>query len=248
MSTKGIATFVVAVSLFLWAPHALAQYEVNAEELVVLHEVNAYRAQHGLSAVVLSPGLTQAADFHSRWMMNNNCFSHQCGYEPDFGARLSLVGYAWRWGAGENIAAGNSGGAETFLQWVNSPPHRANLLDPRWRAMGISRTYSAQATYRHYWTLDFGDVVDGDLLTASEAVPLAATRGEAGLTSVQFKVVDLAGNVVFESVPTSPQGLQWRLQNVQRRLANGVYFVVLRGQRADGAPWRGAAQKLVVLN
>jgi uncharacterized protein YkwD len=40
--------------------------------------------------------------------------------------------------------------------WLNSPGHRAILLDPIYTDFGIGYAYNASSTYKHYWTVDFG--------------------------------------------------------------------------------------------
>jgi uncharacterized protein YkwD len=47
------------------------------------------------------------------------------------------------WTAGENLAWGAPGLSprRTVRRWLRSPGHRANLLDPRWRHLGVSAVH-----------------------------------------------------------------------------------------------------------
>jgi uncharacterized protein YkwD len=75
---------------------------------------------------------------------------------PAFSDRISLQGYNWTTVA-ENIAAGTSmdTAQEAFDAWVNSPGHRANMLNPNITQIGIGMAYNATSTYGYYWTTDF---------------------------------------------------------------------------------------------
>ncbi|UBF24763.1 CAP domain-containing protein [Kovacikia minuta CCNUW1] len=61
---------------------------------------------------------------------------------------------------GENIAAGYSTPEQVVQGWINSPGHRANLLNPSYTELGIGYYYLANDTgsvnYKSYWTQDFG--------------------------------------------------------------------------------------------
>lgn len=238
----GLATVFTVAVFVSFSAVAFAQAGLDGDELNVLYAINSYRAEFGLSPLIASPALTRSAEYHSAWMANHNCFAHQCRGEPGFGSRLALFGYAMVSGAGENIAAGNRDGFDTFRQWVNSPPHNQNLLDPRWRAVGISRVFNPNSTYRYYWTMDLSDRVDDNVLSAN-ALPAAAND----LSQLHVRVFDLSGRVLFESDLAGAHALQWTLAN-RVRLSNGVYLYVMSGRRLDGSLWRSRVQKLAVFN
>ena len=253
-----IGVFLFAISM---QSVAFAQ-QLNADDIEVIRLINAYRIQNGLNALTASPGLTRAAMFHSNWMADRNCFSHQCGFEPDFGQRLINANYRWQWAAGENIAAGLSNAQRTFQLWVNSPGHNKNMLDPRWRAVGVKRAYNSQAQYRYYWTVDFGDSVDGDLLTYnSNAMPQSLSSNllvfgsplnlPAGLNpqEINVQVFDLAGNVVFDTGMTHPAELRKHYLDARALQApNGVYFYVVTVRGEQNRNWRSEVNKFIVLN
>ena len=61
--------------------------------------------------------------------------------------------------AGENIAAGNQSGEQTFLQWKEDDEdyagqgHRRNMLGTNYKRIGIAYTYDANSTHRYYWVM-----------------------------------------------------------------------------------------------
>lgn len=253
----------------------LVHAQVGDVEHVVLNLINQHRQRHGLSAVVISPALNNAAQFHSRWMANNDCFSHQCGLEPDFGQRLLNANYRWRAGAGENIAAGRSDAKRVFQLWLNSPNHNQTMLDPHWKVVGISRGYNANSRYRWYWTADFGDVIDSSVsanaMPTRLAIPVVQSADKPlalsfvtprlnmdgvtfslqglGIQSAWVQVFDLFGKQVFDSRAIPSQALRWNWLDANgARPANGIYLYVVTIWGNDDQVLRTKADKLIVLN
>jgi uncharacterized protein YkwD len=57
---------------------------------------------------------------------------------------------------GENIAAGRPDAKGTVQQWVDSPGHCLNLMEPRYRFLGVGYAKSASDRLTHFWTQNFG--------------------------------------------------------------------------------------------
>jgi uncharacterized protein YkwD len=125
--------------------------------------LNAERTRHRLRPLRLNRRLSTAARSHSRAMAERRFFSHTSRNGASFVDRIRGTGYlsgARSWAVGENIAYG-SGARSTpraiSRAWMNSAPHRANILSSSFRAIGIgiaSGTPSGRGggTY----TTDFG--------------------------------------------------------------------------------------------
>jgi uncharacterized protein YkwD len=116
----------------------------------LLGQVNALRTAQGLPRLRLSRGLSAAAKAHSSQMARLGYFSHDSANGSSFLQRLSRYyktrGYR-SWYAGENIlwASPDVGAAQALRMWLESPPHRANLLSPRWREIGLGAAHSPRA-------------------------------------------------------------------------------------------------------
>ena len=142
-------------------PAGCAASDANAAQFAteVLALVNQERAANGLGAVTLNAQLTQAAQGHSFDMGCNFFLSHTGSDGSDPGARIDATGYYWlTWG--ENVAAGYSTPAAVMNGWMNSPGHRANILDGSFTEMGIGYAYNSGDTvnkYYHYWTMVLAD-------------------------------------------------------------------------------------------
>ena len=95
-------------------------------------------------------------------MKRHDCFSHQCPGEGSVLARLERVKYIVAglrgWSYGENIAWGtrNRGTPKSIVRsWMHSPPHRANILNPQFRHLGVgfARGYAGRDGKRRRWHL-----------------------------------------------------------------------------------------------
>lgn len=126
----------------------------ETEESAVLGLVNQERAVRGLKPLKGDNRLAAAARSHSRDMSQRNYFSHTGQDGRSAGQRMSAQGYSWNaWG--ENIAAGQRTPAAVMNGWMNSPGHRANILNTTFCDIGVGH-FSGSGRYGIYWTQNFG--------------------------------------------------------------------------------------------
>ncbi|MEU9084997.1 CAP domain-containing protein [Streptomyces sp. NPDC048357] len=116
----------------------------------VLALVNQERAAAGCPNLTLNAKLTKAAQDHSADMAAHGNMSHTGSDGSDAGARITRAGYTWS-SYGENVAYGYSTPEKVMEGWMNSPGHRANILNCSFKEIGIGL-----AQPNHYWTQDFG--------------------------------------------------------------------------------------------
>ena len=106
--------------------------------------VNDERATHGLAPVAPNDQLRQAALSHSNEMIEESYFEHTSPAGLTFIDRIESTGYmrgARSWIVGENLVWGTSSLStpqSLVTAWMNSPPHRENLLRPSFREIGIA--------------------------------------------------------------------------------------------------------------
>ena len=127
---------------------------------------NRDRSARGLPKLTEQANLRSAAEEHSVHMVAAQFFSHDAPDGTDMVDRVLGTGYAdgRGWALGENIAWGSGGlatAAQIHRSWMHSAGHRAKILQPSFREIGIGietglpvRLSTAQtgATY----TTDFG--------------------------------------------------------------------------------------------
>ena len=133
----------------------------------VLAQLNQIRVLHGLTPLRLSAELTASAAEHSREMGADGYFEHASANGTVFWRRIAhwyaSSGYSY-WSVGENLlwSSPNVDPSEAMQLWMNSPPHRQNILDPHWREVGIAAVHvpGAPGTFRGLSvtiiTTDFG--------------------------------------------------------------------------------------------
>lgn len=98
--------------------------------------------------------LQSAATAHARDMARHGYFEHRArdGSEPK--DRVRRAGYRPRL-TGENIAFGPESAEEVVAGWLSSPGHCANLMDPRFREMGVAVSQGRQRGH-FYWVQNLG--------------------------------------------------------------------------------------------
>jgi len=158
--TPALALSLLTLAVIPPAIASAADPVLDAEEKVFCKQVNQYRAQNGRPALRVSVSLTNASKWMSTDMATKNYFSHTDSLGRTFSTRLGALGYKYSTPKGENIAAGNATGANTFAQWKASSGHNTTMLNSSYKVIGISRAYNATSMYRWYWTTDFGGYVD----------------------------------------------------------------------------------------
>ncbi len=81
--------------------------------------------------------------------------SHVDSRNRGLGVRLRSVGYAAA-GAGENLAAGQTGIDDALQAWLASPSHCANLMQPEYRDVGLACVQRRGSRYERFWVAHFG--------------------------------------------------------------------------------------------
>ncbi|KOU32141.1 SCP-like extracellular [Streptomyces sp. WM6368] len=123
----------------------------SAEEAAVVELVNQERALAGCGPVRANPPLAALAGAFSLDMATRGFFSHDDpdGNTPwDRATKAGLSGLG-----GENIARGQGDAEAVMKAWMNSPEHRANILNCEFRTLGVGAHFAAGGPW---WTQDFG--------------------------------------------------------------------------------------------
>ncbi|MEV6400057.1 sigma-70 family RNA polymerase sigma factor [Streptomyces sp. NPDC051907] len=121
-----------------------------AQEVTQL--VNAERAKQGCGPVSGNSQLDTAAQRHSADMAARDYFDHTSPDGTDPGDRIKAAGYQWST-YGENIARGQQSPASVMEGWMNSPGHRANILNCDFKEIGVGKH---DASGGPWWTQVFG--------------------------------------------------------------------------------------------
>lgn len=120
-----------------------------ASEVVRL--TNSARSQNGYAALVEDGALSEAAAVRAREIARS--FSHTRPSGASFSSALSESSVSYL-RAGENIASGQKSASEVVNAWMNSPGHRANILNSSYSRIG-SASVNVDGTL--YWVQLFAD-------------------------------------------------------------------------------------------
>lgn len=117
----------------------------------VIRLTNSARSQNGYAALVEDGALSEAAAVRAREIARS--FSHTRPSGASFSSALSESGVSYL-RAGENIASGQKSASEVVNAWMNSPGHRANILNSSYSRIG-SASVNIDGTL--YWVQLFAD-------------------------------------------------------------------------------------------
>lgn len=126
------------------AMYAKIQTE-RASEVVKL--VNKERKAAGLKPLAVHTNLSKMAKIKAMDLFNNDYFDHT---SPVYGSPFDMMdtfNITYRY-AGENIAMGQTSAKEVVRDWMNSPGHKANILNAHYKMIGVGY-------YNGYWVQEF---------------------------------------------------------------------------------------------
>lgn len=116
--------------------HAVLGYATNTSISRLIEDTNAERATGGLAALTINNKLNQAAQAKANDMATRNYWSHNTPEGSPPWVFFSQAGYEYK-AAGENLAYGFDNSDATVEAWMNSPGHRANIMNTNYSEVGF---------------------------------------------------------------------------------------------------------------
>ena len=133
-------------------------------EKEVLRLVNEIREKRNLPSLEWKESLMYAARYHAKDMIVDRYFEHDL-YDRK-GRRLKKVCTTFEkmdffvgkemFSRAENIGAGSKTPKEIVQDWMDSPGHKENILDPETKYIGVGYVYDANSEWKSYWVQCFG--------------------------------------------------------------------------------------------
>lgn len=109
---------------------------LTADELETFNLINKERNKNGLASLKIDSEVQRVARIKAQDLVNNNYFAHE---SPTYGTPFNMLknfGVTYK-SAGENLA-GNSSNSGAVNAWMNSPGHRANILNSSYNYTGLA--------------------------------------------------------------------------------------------------------------
>jgi len=136
---------LLALASFPAPTGATADNYDSAGERELVRRLNEERVRAGLPALASDDRLTEAARVHAKLMADRSQLSHQFPGEPAVRERLAEAKLRFN-ASGENVAY-DSDIANAHQGLIVSSPHRANILSPKYNAVGIGVVHKGEVIY-----------------------------------------------------------------------------------------------------
>jgi uncharacterized protein YkwD len=149
-ASVAVAFVAAAVAAAAVAAPGRPTVALSPLERGVLVDVNAFRTSHHLATLRLSTQLTAAALAHTQEMASDGYFAHESADGSAFWKRIQgfYESTPWSfWSVGENLlwSSPDVDASGALQLWLHSPEHRANLMNPRWREIGVAAVHALAA-------------------------------------------------------------------------------------------------------
>lgn len=179
-------TLLMVLSLLCCALMAMAQKTGHSTQTIsangtdaqkarfmdrVIELTNVERVKAGVAPLKREESLTKSARWLAEDMAANNYFAHKDRQGRSIEPRLPDFGYTGYAMIGENIAGGQQTPEQVVAEWMHSPGHRANLLNPDFRELGVAYVHVPNSELQDYWVQDFGTRRDVFPLIINNDVP-----------------------------------------------------------------------------
>jgi uncharacterized protein YkwD len=151
--TLRLSTFAVCLSILILQCAPLFASDTDER---VLELVNVERVKAGVPPLVANERLAESAAKYALYLGKAAFFGHVGPDGSTLVTRNIKAGYRDPVWLGENIAAGFNSPESTVSGWMNSLPHRSNILDPNFAEVGIADIEVPGSPYGHYWVQEFG--------------------------------------------------------------------------------------------
>ncbi len=129
-------SFLSVIPAAAQPPQEEASSQLSSEAERAAYLINQQRMNAGLPPLAIHPLITLAANQHIIDMVTSGRYGHGGSDGSTVGLRISRTGYRIDGWAGENWAVYETVD-KSVTWWMNDPPHRANVLNPSYKEMGI---------------------------------------------------------------------------------------------------------------
>lgn len=210
-------SIIMFVSVFLLGSSAGSSFFIHKTVLgaeiaasVLIDLTNESRLAYNQIPLVRSSKLDEAASLKGEDMASKEYFSHNSpeGVTPWYW--FNRVGYKFLY-AGENLAINFTDSKDLEEAWLNSPTHRANIMNVDFREIGMA---TIKGTYKNYPTIyvvqmfgtpAYGKTIE-DIATSTSITDKSNEERTASITTTTSSTSTqktLAGDVKGESIKTT---------------------------------------------
>jgi uncharacterized protein YkwD len=262
-SQRALLGLALAAALSVWTAAAAQGLDISGFQDRVFSLLNDQRAANGLDPLQRVETLDSVAQSYSQAMMLATAggpvyLSHTGPDGSSLARRVSAGGYAWNT-LGEDLGAGQKTPEQVVAEWMGSPEHRDNILNPDFSDVGIGLavgpgTWSGGRLDPQviWWTVDFGEPSTASFPPVTPPAPPPVITGYNALNGssisrapfgtlllVTGRNFGLSGTLTFHGQATSP--VFWSPMSIMTLVPLqasypdiGPVTVTLAGQTATG--------------
>lgn len=170
----------------------------------MLDLVNQERSRRNLSILRRNDTLDRIAEFYACRLIDGGFFAHEDPHDSSrIDTRAGDFGYAFQ-KIGENLGARQYSVEQVMREWMKSPGHRENILDPDFIEIGLAVRLGG--THGVYWVQEFGRPLTARPLSEMNAGSTDADTGTA--TMEAMKEIPSAPATSQPSAQTSPRDVE----------------------------------------
>ena len=147
---RKFAAVLLVLSVLLASTATVSAITRDEAAKEILRLVNIERVKAGCKPLKLSRELFRPAAIRAREI--TKVFSHTRPNGLPFNSTFYGIDYNI---VGENIAAGQTSCEMVVKQWMDSPGHRANILNKKFKYLGVGYFYNKNTRYKHFWVQHF---------------------------------------------------------------------------------------------
>ncbi len=140
-----LLVFLAVIGFFVFYKHnqttSVLSYSTVINQDTLLTQTNTERKNHNEAALGINFRLTEAAQDKAKDMVKRNYWAHITPDGKSPWVFITKAGYKFQ-KAGENLAYGFNSAADAVYGWMNSPSHRANILDSAYSEVGFGVAHS----------------------------------------------------------------------------------------------------------
>jgi uncharacterized protein YkwD len=256
---------IIGASFFnIWKPLQTNKSETLAYSTEMslsglLSSTNSQRASNGAGALTLNNQLNAAAQAKANDMVNRDYWSHNTpdGHEP--WVFIDAQGYQYT-KAGENLAYGFSSSNETVIGWMNSPSHKANLIDKAFTEVGFGFANSANfvgtgnetIVVAHYAKPVTAAPAPAPVAAPApkKSAPQAAAAVNEPTPPVQEEIpIEIKEDTVVDNNPQEQEtGQPTNTDTVVPAVADTQTITLLQQFTGGKAPWSALALSVIALS
>lgn len=169
-----------------------SDYLASVLPSVLVDLANEKRNEVSLSSLKVNPKLEEAAKLKAKDMAEKGYFAHYSpeGISPWYWMNQSGYGFVF---AGENLAINFDDSSAVNTAWMNSPGHKANILNSKYTEIGIATYKGIYNGKETIFVVEMFGAPAQEIIHTASSLPIPTENSLIQLAEIETKTEDVAG-------------------------------------------------------